>query len=119
MSIILGFGGNDTYITKTTVSPYLVDLAAVSNIYVYCDIVEPQIVGDTSVRLLKSIPVQGKFGDVIAKTFTNIQYVPVQKKSFEDMEVLLRSDTGEPVPFERGKVIVTLHFKQQNSSYFS
>ncbi len=119
MSIILGFGGNDTYITKTTVSPYLVDLAAVSTIYVYCDIVEPQIVGDTSVRLLKSIPVQGKFGDVIAKTFTNIQYVPVQKKSFEDMEVLLRSDTGDPVPFERGKVIVTLHFKQQNSSYFS
>ena len=26
------------------------------------------------------------------------------------MEVLLRNDTGDPVPFERGKVIITLHF---------
>ena len=119
LSIILGFGGKDTYITKTTVSPYVVDLAIVSTIYVYCDVVEPQVVGDTSVRLLESIPAQGKFGDVIAKTFTNIQYVPIQKKSFEDVEVLLRSDTGDPVPFERGKAIITLHFKQQNSSYFS
>ena len=48
--------------------------------------------------------------DVIAKTFTNIQYVPVQTKSFEDVEIVLKNDTGKPVPFERGKVIATLHF---------
>ena len=94
MSIILGFGDNDLkIITKTTVSLYVTDLTVVSTIYVYCDIVEPQVVGDTSTQLLKSIPVEGKFGDVIAKTFTNIQYVPVQTKSFEDVEVLLRNDT--------------------------
>ena len=89
-----------------------------STIYVYCDIVEPQVVRDTSAQLLKSIPAEGKCGDVIAKTFTNIQYVPVQTKSFEDVEVLLRNDTGDPVPFERGKVIITLHFKQKSSPYF-
>ncbi len=31
---------------------------------------------------------------------------------FESVEILLRNDAGEPVPFERGKVVVTLHFKQ-------
>ena len=119
MSIILGFGDTDLkIITKTTVSPYVTDLTVVSTIYVYCDIVEPQVVGDTSAQLLKSIPAEGKFGDVIAKTFTNIQYVPVQTKSFENVEVLLRNDTGDPVPFERGKVIITLHFKQKSSPYF-
>ena len=60
---------------------------------------------------------QGKFGDVIAKTFISIQYVPVQTKSFEVVEVLLRSDTGDPVPFERGKVVITLHFRQH--TYFA
>ncbi|CAB4022897.1 Hypothetical predicted protein [Paramuricea clavata] len=67
-----------------------------------------KIVGDMSSHLLRTIPVNGKSGDVIAKTFTNIQYVPVQTKSFEDVEILLRDDIGYPVPFERGKVIATL-----------
>ena len=84
----------------------MADLQIITTIYVYNNIVQPQIVGDTSAKLLKTIPVEGKYGDVITKTFTNIQYVPIQTKSFEDMEILLRTDTGEPVPFERGKVVI-------------
>ena len=102
---------------KTTESPYVSDLFGITTIYVYCNIVQPQIVGDSSSHLLRTIPVNGKSGDVIAKTFTNIQYVPVQTKSFEDVEILLRDDTGSPVPFERGKVIATLYFRKQ--SYFT
>ena len=83
----------------------------------YCDIVEPQIVRDMSAKLLKSIPAEGKFGYIIVKTFTNIQYVPIQRKSFKDVEIVLRSDTGDPVAFERGKVVTTLHFRKH--SYFS
>ena len=55
---------------------------------------------------------QGKFGDIISETFVNIQYSMLQRKSFEDVEILLRGDTGDPVPFERGKVVVTLHFRK-------
>ena len=102
---------------KTTESPYVADLTTVSTIYVYCDIVEPQIVGDTSAQLLKSIPAEGKFGDIIAETFTNIQYVPIRTKSCEAVEVLLRNDTGDPVKFERGKVVITLHLRKH--SYFT
>ena len=117
MSIILGFGGKKTEIKKTSESPYVADLQIISTIYVYSDIVQPQIVGDTSAKLLKTIPVEGKYGDVITKTFTNIEYVPIQTKSFEDMEILLRTNTGEPMPFEHGKVVITLHFRQH--SYFT
>ena len=95
----------------------MADLFGITSIFVYCDIVQPQIVGDTSVPLLRTIPVGEKSGALITKTFTNIQYVPVQKKSFEDVEILLRSDTGDAVPFERGKVIATLYFRKR--SYFS
>ena len=107
LSIMLGFGEKDVIVKKPTESPYVADLTTVSTMYMYCDIVEPQIVGDTSAQLLKSI----------AKTFTNIQYVPIRTKSFEAVEVLLRNDTGDPVPFERGKVVITLHFRQH--SYFT
>lgn len=77
----------------------------------------PQFVGDTNARLLRNIPVEGKSGEVITKTFTNLQYVPAQTKSFEEIESLLKNDTGDPVPFERGKVVTTPHFRQH--SYFS
>ncbi len=117
LSIVFGFGGKEVLLKKTTQSPYVADMFPMSTIYVYCDIVEPQIVGDTNAQLLKTIPMEGKFGDVIAKTFTNIQYVPIRTKSFENIEILLRNDTGEPVPFERGKVVSTLHFRQH--TYFT
>ena len=110
LSIMLGFGGKEPIIKKTTESPYAADLTV-------CDIVEPQIVGDTIAQLLESISTQGKFGDVIAETFTNIQYVPILKKSFQVVEVPLKSDAGDPVPFEPGKVVVTLHFRQH--TYFT
>ncbi len=111
MSQLLGFG-EEIKLTKTTESPYVADLFNVETIYLYCDIFEPQIVGDSNVRLLKSIPVHGKSGDIISKTSANIQYLPVRTKSFESVEILLRNEAGEPVPFERGKVVVTLHFRQ-------
>ena len=118
LSIISGFGGEEVKIAKTTTSPYVADLNGTAMIYFYCDTVQPQVVKDTNAKLLKSVPVQGKTGEVVTKTFTNIQYVSVQTKSFEDIEIILRDDAGKPVPFERGKVLVTLHFKQQSSSYF-
>ena len=119
MSVILGFGGKEIKIAKTTTSPYVADLhACTTTIYIYCVIVQPQVVGDTNAKLLRSVPVQGKIGEVVTKTFTNIQYVPVQTKSFEDIEIILRDEAGNSVPFEREKVLVTLHFKQQNSPYF-
>ena len=112
-----GFGGGDIKIRKSKESPYVAKLYGITSIYVYCNIVQPQIVGNTSVPLQRTIPVTRNSGDVITKTFTNIQYVPVQTKSFEDIEILLRTDTGDPVPFEHGKAIATLFFRKQ--SYFS
>ena len=79
MAKILGFGGGgDLKILKSNESPYVAELHSITSIYVYCNIVQPQIVGNTMVPLLRTIPVSGNLGDVITKTFTNIQYVPVQ-----------------------------------------
>ena len=121
ISLVLRNAGKETIIDEAKgaaqESPYVADLSFFSSIFTYCNIVEAQMVGNVNAKLIKTIPVEGTHGDIIINTFTNIQYVPVETKSFEDVEILLRTDTGEPVPFERGKVVVTLHFRKH--TYFA
>ena len=94
LSKMLGYG-EDIKIRKSSESPYMSDLHDIASIFVYCNIVQLQIVGNMSIPLLRTIAVRGKLGNVITKMFNNIQYMPVQTKSFENIEILLRADTGE------------------------
>ena len=85
-------------IVKTTESPYVSDISgAMSSIYVYND-TQSQVVGDTIEKLLRSVPIEGGNGEAVTRTYNNIQYVPVQTKSFEDIQILLRDDTGHAIP---------------------
>ena len=86
--------------------------------YLYTDIVEPQLVGDSKVSLLKVIKCDGEFGENVSVNILNPQYVPVTVKSFETIEIDIKDDTQENVPFEFGKLVVTLHFRQRRSASF-
>lgn len=83
------------------------------SLYVYCSLVEPRVVGDVEVPLLRIVPVQGNDGEVITKSYENVQYLPLLQKSFNTVEIDIKKDTGDKVPFERGKLVVTLHFRRR------
>ena len=87
-----------------------------TNIYVYCDIVQPQIVGDKTVPLLAIVPSQ-KTTETYEALYVveNMCYIPIQTKSFQKIKILLRSSTNESIPFEHGRAAVTLHLKPLNS----
>jgi hypothetical protein len=87
-------------------------------LFVYCDILEHVIVGDTKAPLLRSISVSGKHGDIVREIYDKPMYVPVQKKHFESIEIDIRSDFGEPVPFVNGKSLMTLYFRMSKNPYF-
>ena len=56
---VVGYGGTD-YITRITEeAPHVANITHFATIYVYCDIVQSQIVGDTSASLLRAVPVEG------------------------------------------------------------
>ena len=88
------------------------------SLFVYCDILEHVIVGDTKAPLLRSISVSGKPGDIVREIYDKPLYVPIQKKHFESIEIDIRSDFGEPVPFVNGKSLMTLHFRMSKNPYF-
>lgn len=114
---MLGFPRDDL-IENTTTAQREVDLdLGFHNLYVYCDIVQSQFVGNSHVPLLRIIPVEGRDGERVSKTFLSPQYLPVSRKQFESIEVNIKRDTGEKVPFEAGRVLITLHFRRA-SPYF-
>ena len=87
-------------------------------IYVYTDVVESRIVGDSVAPLLRALPVGGSHGETVSDRFTNIHYVPLLYSHFKSIEMDIRDDTGRRVPFEYGRVTVTLHFRRRRTGLF-
>ena len=109
---MLGFETN--YLLGTTVAKHSPDLrGGIDSLYVYCDICEPQIVGNTMERLLRIIPVKGTYGDIVMETFPLPHYINVLHKSFSTINVSIKSDTDSPIPFSFGKCVVKLHFRKK------
>ena len=87
-------------------------------LYLYTDIVESRIVGDTLAPLLRALPISGRHGDRVSDRFTNVHYVPLLCSNFNSIEVDIRNDMGRRVPFEYGRVTVTLHFRRRKPGLF-
>ena len=83
------------------------------SIFVYCSIVTPQIVGDSFVPLLRAVPVEGEHGLIVTKTYIRPHYFPLKKNYIDEIEISLRDSVGEKIPFERGRVIVTLDIRKR------
>ena len=90
----------------------------IQNIYVYCDIVENVIVGDTQAPLLRIVDATSRPNEVIYRHYDAPRYIPVPKKHFDSIEIDIRDDFGGHIPFESGKLVTTLHFRQAINSYF-
>ena len=120
-AIVLGFmtfeDSSETYDVENTEiqGMYKANLYRETNIHVYCDIVQSQIVGDKMTPLVAVVPCQ-KTTETYETLYAveNIHYIPVQTKSFQNIKVHLRSSTEEPIPFEHGRAVITLHLKPLN-----
>ena len=101
---------------RNTPFAVFVDLSrGFKSFYVYSSLVEPRIVGDKIVPLLRIVPITGRNGEMVTTRFDHVQYIPVMRREFGTVETEIRDNSGRPVPFERGKVTVTLHFRRRSS----
>jgi len=101
LGVILGYG-DDIILTKTTTAPFVSDLnIGLQSLFIYLNIVEPQIIGDTQAPLLRIVSVRGRNGEIITINYDNPQYVPIATKYFEMMEVLIIDDAGGKIPLIR------------------
>ncbi len=89
----------------------------IDSIYVYSDIVEPQLVGDTMAPLLGIVPLKTtKCSNHQVFTFTSPIYLPICKQQFSTIQIRLRTARGKPIPFpeDSTNVVCTLHLRRYN-----
>ena len=86
-------------------------LDPIETLYVYCDVVDHDMVGDVVTPLLRIVQVNSKKGRV-TNTFDSIHYYPTSRKCFDTIEIGLRDDTSANIPFTHGKTVVILHFRR-------
>ncbi len=109
----LGFDCDEWY-HGMMYSPHRYDISrGFHALYVYCNICEPQIVGDVYAPLLRSIAIKGNRGEHVIKTYAEPHYIPVTDRQVDNIEINIKDDTGVDVPFMRGKVVCKLHFRQR------
>ena len=124
----LGFGGKaipplnsenmTAWLNVDYLAPNTIDLYEnLKQMYIYCDVIEPQMVGSNALKLLRVVPMiaaaaaadDGREGKWEPK---RIQYVKLSKKYFESLEIQIRTPLGSPMPFISGKSILILHFRK-------
>ena len=80
------------------------------NIYIYSDIIkESNTVGETLQSCLRVVPIadENRNQMVLVEPLT-LQFFPLRSNHVQDVEIVLRTDTGAITPFQRGNSVVTL-----------
>lgn len=94
---------------------YPPDLSAgFGSLYIYSDLVQPQIVGGSLVPLLRTVPIEGKFGDNVNKVFLDPHYLPLRTRNFDSIEIAIKDDSDNLVKFNFGKTIVKVHLRRSD-----
>ncbi len=102
--------------TSTAVAEGVVDTdLGFYSLFIYCDLVAANVVGDSLVPLLRILRTRGQDGQTIARTFEKPLYLPLARNRFDTIEIDIRDDAGERVAFERGKVYVVLEFRRRHA----
>ena len=88
-------------------------------VYIYSSLSQPINVGGEMLPLLRSVCLEGKHtglgqGQVINHIMDHPMYIPVSQSIINSVEINIRSNSGELIPFGEGTVTtLTLHFKKR------
>lgn len=93
-------------------APYPSDIkAGCYHLFCYSDIAALQLVGDSYSPLLRTVKIEGNYGDIVTLSFNKPDYIPVARRQIENIHIEIKTDQNEPVNFTYGKTIVKLHFR--------
>lgn len=106
----------ETNIALMAKYPINLEFEKPAHMYLYSDIVAPNFLGDKLAPLLRIVRIENNPSINIEKTFSEPYYIPVLKRNFETVEIHIKDDTGNAIPFLSGKLNVRLHFRRNKNN---
>ncbi len=88
----------------------------IKSLFVYCNIIKPNIVSDTEVPLIRrvEIPSDKKFGQTVEINYSLPEYYPLVTHEFQSIEIDIKDDTNKRIEFAFGRVSIALRFRKKN-----
>ena len=80
--------------------------------FIYSDIIEPQIVGNSLVPLLRTINISGKDGEAITNNFHNPYYLKLSRYEVDVIAIVICNELGEELAMNKEQITLTLHFRR-------
>uniref|UniRef100_A0A914QYL5 Uncharacterized protein n=1 Tax=Panagrolaimus davidi TaxID=227884 RepID=A0A914QYL5_9BILA len=113
LAYVLGFKENDIFTSNMTAT-YAPDLnGGINQICIYSQsLAEPMMVGDSLSSLLRIVTVDSEPGKMKDHIYPQPMFNKVAVRDISDIEIEIKTLTGEYVNFLYGPVIVTLNFKK-------
>jgi hypothetical protein len=84
----------------------------VQRMFVYINIIEPVDMNDKTIKLLKLVNTRGEPFKTTQEEYTHPMYFALEKGKISMIEVLIADEMGDPVSFQNGTVVLTLHFRR-------
>ena len=86
--------------TKAPLRAYLDEVHSI--FFVYSDIIDYQIVGNSKAMLLGVFPTKGVQGEQQSWQFNPLHYITVKMRTLQSIRLKLCTPTGKLVPFQSG-----------------
>ncbi len=88
----------------------------INSIYIYCDLIKYQLVGNKEVQRSGLAPVQlaKDSPQVNYFSFTPPYYLPVNRSTIDEVEIQLNTENGDPFPFmSNSKIVIRLNLRRK------
>ena len=120
LSVLLGWPDRDTVLVgrgnTRLIAPSAPRLHAVDSLYVHCDLAaDAHVVGDVRNCLLRAVPVEGAFGQVVCYEPRRLDWLPMRWTEFNNVHVVITDGYGERVPFGGGTCSAKLLVRRRGS----
>ena len=104
------YQNNEDLVQIEAASP--VNTRSISSMFVYSDIVDQSLIGNTQANILGFLPIHTNFGDQGYWNFNPPYYTRVRDSRISSIKIQMCQDTGDLMPGAEGKTICRLHFRR-------
>jgi hypothetical protein len=89
-----------------------INLKTLDNVFIYSDIIEQSLIGESQGNLLGYFPIKSQFGETGYWCFNPPYEYRVIKNWIDTISIKLTALNGELFPFKKGQIIIRLLFKR-------